>query len=206
MTDDLATWRFALVIVLTTLQIHTCHLLLLAALKQYTLIGEISVGQASEELTESTNKKKKDAESASNILQDEFPEVKIQAEKMEKAVIAAATNPSPPVVAKRPAPTKPVAKSPLAKKKKVEKPDPESFKGKRAAKAFGKEIFYGTIDKFTAEVDGEDEFWHITYDDGDDEEYDGNDLKIALNLYEKVKAKDPSPSTDCVELAATTGK
>lgn len=191
--------RLLLVIVLIILQIHICHFLSIAALKQYTLIGEINVGQASEELTEITNKKKKDAESASNVLQDEFPEVKIQAEKMEKAVIAAATNPAPTVVAKRPAPTKPISKPPSAKKKKVDKPDPESFKGKRAAKAFGKEIFYGTIDKFTAELDGEDEFWHITYDDGDDEEYDSSDLKIALNLYEKVKAKDPSPSIDCVE-------
>lgn len=162
---------------------------------QYAKTGETIVGRPSDELRDSTTKKKKDSETASAALQEALPEVKIHAEKIQKAIVEAAHKPLPPPAAAKRPPGKPAAKPPSAKKQKVvEKVDPHSFKGRRAAKAFGKDIFYGTIDKFTAESDGEDEFWHITYDDGDDEEYDAGDLKVALNLYEKVKAKDPSPA------------
>lgn len=168
---------------------------------QYAKAGEAIVGRPTDELRDSTTKKKKDAETASAALQEALPEVKIHAERIQQAIVEAAHRPLPsPAAAKRP-PAKataksPTVKSPPAKKQKVvvEKADPHSFIGQRAAKAFGKDIFYGKIDKFTAESDGEEEFWHITYDDGDDEEYDAEDLKVALTLYEKVKAKDPSPA------------
>jgi hypothetical protein len=65
---------------------------------------------------------------------------------------------------------------------------------KRVAKAFEgrvgeSEIFYGTIDKITNAK--EPYYWHITYDDDDEEEFDEQDITKALKLYQTHRADDP---------------
>ena len=59
--------------------------------------------------------------------------------------------------------------------------DPKTFyKGKKVAKMFENEIYFGTVTRYRPRF----RFWVVEYDDGDDEEFDKNDLMNALNLYE----------------------
>jgi hypothetical protein len=65
---------------------------------------------------------------------------------------------------------------------------------KRVAKAFEgrageSEIFYGIIDKITNAK--EPFYWHITYDDDDEEEFDETDITKALKLYQTHRTEDP---------------
>merc|ERR1712025_1388288 len=57
------------------------------------------------------------------------------------------------------------------------KKDPECYLGKRIGKEFGRDIFFGKI------VSYDDELWHVEYDDGDEEDYDINDLKKYQKTY-----------------------
>jgi pantothenate kinase type III len=64
---------------------------------------------------------------------------------------------------------------------------------KRVAKGFEggageSEIFFGTIDKITNAK--EPFYWHITYDDDDEEEFDEMDITKGLKLYQMHRAKD----------------
>jgi type IV secretory pathway VirB10-like protein len=92
---------------------------------------------------------------------------------------------SPPAEA---APAK-KAKTPKKKKKKG-----GEYVGLRVAKYFeggdGLELFYGEVDRY----DESSKFWHITYDDDDQEEMDKAGLKEALKLYEENKKDDPAKS------------
>ena len=87
--------------------------------------------------------------------------------------------------------------APPAKKAKTTDPvtarvnssNPKSFIRQRVAKDFDGENFYGTV----MEYDDSDEpaFWHVQYDDGDEEDYSKKDLIQALKLYEQVGKSDP---------------
>lgn len=75
------------------------------------------------------------------------------------------------------------------------------YLNRRIAKAFqqedenGKlvdEIFYGTIDKLVHE--SEPVFWHVQYDDDDEEEFDESDVKAAIRLYAIHEKDDPRKS------------
>lgn len=66
--------------------------------------------------------------------------------------------------------------------------NPHSFVRRRVAKDFDGETYYGTI---MAYDDSESPaFWHIEYDDGDEEDYSKKDLIRALKHYEKTGKKD----------------
>ena len=85
---------------------------------------------------------------------------------------------------------------------------------RRIAKAFqqedenGKlidEIFFGTIDKICH--DDEPIYWHVQYDDDDEEEFDERDIKSGLELYARHEMSDPRKSNAVrdVESAAPEG-
>jgi hypothetical protein len=63
----------------------------------------------------------------------------------------------------------------------VSSSDPISFVRQRISKDFDGTTFFGTIMKY----DDTDEpaFWHVVYDDGDDEDYNKKDLVKALRHY-----------------------
>ena len=95
-------------------------------------------------------------------------------------------NEAPPG-SKRPLP----AKAPREKKAKKPKSakQPTDYIGMRVSKYFPdyKEIFFGTIDKYS------DGLWNVKYDDSDEEEFDQDDLATYLKHYAKHKADDPTP-------------
>jgi len=65
----------------------------------------------------------------------------------------------------------------------VNSSDPNSFVRTRIAKDFDGETFYGTIMEYD---DSETPaYWHVEYDDGDEEDYSKKDLVRALKYYEK---------------------
>lgn len=57
---------------------------------------------------------------------------------------------------------------------------------KRIAKYFEGSLYFGTVIRYLTK----EKLWHISYDDGDQEEFDEKDLKKALDLYESKKASD----------------
>ncbi|KAL7544124.1 hypothetical protein ACHAXR_013528 [Thalassiosira sp. AJA248-18] len=70
--------------------------------------------------------------------------------------------------------------------------DPRSFVRKRIAKDFDGETFFGTIMEYD---DRENPvFWHVEYDDGDEEDYSKKDLIKALKMYEKDGKNDSNKS------------
>ena len=58
----------------------------------------------------------------------------------------------------------------------------------RIAKQFDAGLFFGTITKHYPKHD----VWFVEYDDGDEEEYDADELDAALRLYKKKSSKDPA--------------
>jgi len=93
-----------------------------------------------------------------------------------------------------------------AKKKSMQKPpdlskDPNSVIGMRIAKFFenpetkAEELYFGTITKrFLPEETVEKlDFWHVAYDDGDDEDWSAGQVHFGLVLYSENEDKDPSP-------------
>jgi len=66
--------------------------------------------------------------------------------------------------------------------------DPNSFVRRRIAKDFDGETFYGTVMEYD---DSENPaYWHVEYDDGDEEDYSKKDLIKALCYYEKEGKRD----------------
>jgi len=65
----------------------------------------------------------------------------------------------------------------------VNSSDPSSFVRRRIAKDFDGETFYGTIMEYDASENRA--YWHVEYDDGDEEDYSKKDLIKALWYYEK---------------------
>ncbi len=64
----------------------------------------------------------------------------------------------------------------------LNKKDSKSLIGVKVAKKFGKKMYLGTIDKY----DRKNLFWHVTYDDGDEEEIDRGDLCNARYFKNKI--------------------
>uniref|UniRef100_A0A7S2VDF8 Type III pantothenate kinase n=1 Tax=Entomoneis paludosa TaxID=265537 RepID=A0A7S2VDF8_9STRA len=67
--------------------------------------------------------------------------------------------------------------------------NPKSFLQRRVAKYFGDDLFFGTVDDYK-DSDDEDNYWHITYDDGDSEDYDIGDMVNHLKEYDLQKNQD----------------
>lgn len=83
------------------------------------------------------------------------------------------------------------SQSSTPKSKKPKKQDPKSFINRRLCKYFGEnesDLFFGIIASYDEKVN----FWHVDYDDGDEEEFDENDVKQGLALYERNKDLDPT--------------
>jgi len=90
-------------------------------------------------------------------------------------------------------------KAPAAKKAKTKddikdmvKSDPHSFVNKRVSKDFDGECFFGKITKYD---DTEPPpFWHVVYDDGDEEDFAPRDLIKAVKHYNKHGKDDKNAS------------
>ena len=84
----------------------------------------------------------------------------------------------------------PVMPAPKPKRSKADYTSfPDRFVGKRVAKDFGEMgIYFGTIKE--ASVEEDQVLWSIAYDDGDNEDYDTDDLQRAQDLYAQVKNQD----------------
>jgi len=75
-------------------------------------------------------------------------------------------------------------------KKEKKRPNPDSYIRKRIAKNFDGNIYFGTITEYKKEDSMDEGFWHVLYDDNDEEEFDANDLSMALDLYASSKGED----------------
>ena len=63
------------------------------------------------------------------------------------------------------------------------------YVGKRVARKFGKNTFNGIITKFMPIVEDDDvDFWHVVYDDGDEEDWTKADVDDGMMLYKKIKS------------------
>jgi len=63
--------------------------------------------------------------------------------------------------------------------------------GARVAKNFDGEIYFGSVTQYNEKT----QFWHVIYDDNDEEDYDSNDMEEAGILYRKErKGDDPKKS------------
>ena len=64
----------------------------------------------------------------------------------------------------------------------------EAFLGRRVAKYFHEEVYYGTVSRWLPAYENRDKvhLWHVVYDDGDQEDYEREELDTALNLYELI--------------------
>lgn len=67
----------------------------------------------------------------------------------------------------------------------------KKYIGARVAKRFDGDVYFGSITQYNEKT----QFWHIVYDDDDEEDYDPNDLEEAGILYRKErKGDDPKKS------------
>jgi hypothetical protein len=85
-------------------------------------------------------------------------------------------------------------------KKRAQKDDaPESvvpleavkYIGSRVAKRFDGEVYFGSITQYNEKT----QFWHVVYDDNDEEDYDPNDMEEAGILYRKERKSDGPDKT-----------
>lgn len=100
---------------------------------------------------------------------------------------------------RRKAPT-PEKKSNAKKLKTVESAvasEPQGFVGKRIAKDFGGELYFGTVMDY--DDSEESSFWHVKYDDGDEEDYFKKDIIKALKYYKTKEKKDEAKTEAKVE-------
>ena len=89
------------------------------------------------------------------------------------------------------------AEEPAPKRKKrgklpsKKKPLGSSFVGVRIAKKFDSGIFFGSITEYiAANMSKDGEFWHVTYDDGDEEDFDKHSLSKAISFHIKHRKDD----------------
>jgi hypothetical protein len=70
--------------------------------------------------------------------------------------------------------------------------DPKIFLNKRVAKWFNDhELYFGTIDAISRQ-DEKETWWHVLYDDDDQEDFDIRQVRRALQDYEQNKSEDPT--------------
>jgi hypothetical protein len=72
--------------------------------------------------------------------------------------------------------------------------DPKEFLGRRVAKYFGEDLYFGYVDREKKDEEDGEQLWHVTYDDDDQEDYDHEDLKLAMLLYIEKEGEDPKRS------------
>jgi hypothetical protein len=70
--------------------------------------------------------------------------------------------------------------------------DPKIFLNKRVAKWFNDDdLYFGTIDAISRQDENET-WWHVLYDDDDQEDFDIRQVRRALQDYEQNKSEDPT--------------
>jgi hypothetical protein len=74
--------------------------------------------------------------------------------------------------------------------------DKKSYVNRRIAKLFDNQVYFGTIDRFVNDDSNNNPYWHVQYDDGDDEEFYESDLGQVLELYETEKESDTNINTN----------
>jgi hypothetical protein len=62
------------------------------------------------------------------------------------------------------------------------------------AKYFGEDLYFGYVDREKKDEEDGEQLWHVTYDDDDQEDYDHEDLKLAMLLYIEKEGEDPKRS------------
>ncbi|KAL3905419.1 MAG: hypothetical protein SGILL_009685, partial [Bacillariaceae sp.] len=65
----------------------------------------------------------------------------------------------------------------------IQSRDPREFLGRRVAKFFDDDLFFGYVDFEKKDEEDGEQLWHVTYDDDDQEDYDHKDLKNGMLLY-----------------------
>jgi hypothetical protein len=94
----------------------------------------------------------------------------------------------------------PTESGPVEQSRELEIEQSKALVGRRLAKHFhvGKKkiLFFGRVTDFSERETNEevDDFWDVTYDDGDGESMSKSEIEDAFELYEKNKAKDPTAS------------
>lgn len=180
-----------------------------SALTLYSLTGEKRNKKQSDEVDTVLAEKKRVSQAAAREMEDTNSKVKAQAEAIRMASVAvAAKSPRPmqtnPALKAAPmsdsmksalplasaSKRKPKVKETTPKTKKVKVPDPASdpqyFVNRRVGKFFENVIYFGIVSGY----DTNEELWQIDYDDGDEEEFDKDELAHHLRLYESNKHLD----------------
>jgi hypothetical protein len=83
--------------------------------------------------------------------------------------------------------------SPLPRSPRTSSPRTDNLDllGRRIAKYFGDtEVYYGTIDRISIYSRTEPWYWHVQYDDDDQEEFEEAEIDEHLRLYEELKSGD----------------
>lgn len=172
-----------------------------AALLLYANVGEKIVGQTVHKMV--TQKKNKALDAASKM-EELDEEVKSVSEQNRSEVATKAThykaaqlhkanvNAKNAAGEKKLTPSKRASSSSSTpKQKKPKTTDPKTYINRRLCKFFGEDesdLFFGIVASYDEKVN----FWHIDYDDGDEEEYDENDVKKGIELYQRNKDLDPT--------------
>lgn len=174
--------------------------LVTAALLMYAQSGE-KLKSRDEQIKLRLAIKVMDAKNAAAVLESKSPAVQALVESRKppppKAPVAAAAPPPPPEGAggESPPPAKKRKTSEAAKPPPPPPVDPNSYVGKRLAKHFeidsedgGAALvpFFGVITEY---VEGE-KWWHVVYDDDDNEDLFEEELLECFALYEKTKSGD----------------
>lgn len=99
----------------------------------------------------------------------------------------------PPTAPRNKKPRDDVEELPIDKNKMLE--DPYAYLGRRVAKFFDDDLYFGKVKSYVhSKLDDDEEdtpLWRIVYDDGDKEEYDVDDMVEFVGLYkEKNKEQD----------------
>jgi len=175
-----------------------------AALTLYANVGEKIVGQTVHKMV--IQKKNKSTNAASKMEEMDEDVNSVSEQNRSEAAAKAATyraaqlhktnvkakNAARPGGEKKVTPSKrALSSSSASKQKKTKKVDPKSYINHRLCKFFGdneSDLFFGIIASYDEKVN----FWHVDYDDGDEEEYDENDVKQGIALYERNKDLDPT--------------
>lgn len=180
-----------------------------AALTLYSLTGEKRNRKQSDEVDTVLAEKKRMSQAAAREMEDTNSQVKAQADAIRMASMAVAAksplpmqiNPAPKAApmsdSMKSAPPltsaskrKPKEKEATPKTKKAKVPDPASdpqyFVNRRVGKFFENVIYFGIVSSY----DANEELWQIDYDDGDEEEFDKDELAHHLQLYESNKHLD----------------
>lgn len=98
-------------------------------------------------------------------------------------------------------PVEPVSKRPRAESLPLgERAKPTSsgkeYLNQRVAKTFNGTLHFGSVKEFIPSEESPDkvEFWHILYDDGDEEDFEWKELSRYLKKYKDNAAKDTKPN------------